>query len=423
MKILVIGGGGREHAIIWKLKQNPEVKEIFSSPGNGGISESATLLPACAENDWNSYVNLVKSKKIDLTIVGPEGPLASGIVDVFKEKKLKIFGPSKECAQLEGSKIFAKNFMKKHGIPTANFKVLEHHKEALNFLANLSLTTYKFPLVIKADGLAQGKGVVICQTMEEAKTIIGEMMVKKIFGPAGKKIIVEDKLEGREVSILAFCDGQNLKILPQAQDYKRAFDQDLGPNTGGMGSIAPSPLTESQIKEIERFILQPFLKGLQNENLDYRGIIYFGIMLTENGANVLEFNVRFGDPETQVILPLIETDLLEIMEAVISQTLSKISLKILNQTAVSAVLASNGYPGKYETDKEIFGLNEIEQKENILCFHAGTIKKDGKFFTRGGRVLNIVGLGGSREEAKNNCYAALSKISFEKMQFRTDIAS
>ncbi|MBI2119434.1 MAG: phosphoribosylamine--glycine ligase [Elusimicrobia bacterium] len=423
MKILVIGGGGREHAIIWKLKQNPEVKEIFSSPGNGGISESATLLPACAENDWSSYVNLVKSKKIDLTIVGPEAPLASGIVDAFKEKKLKIFGPSKECAQLEASKIFAKNFMKKHGIPTANFKVLEHSKEALNFLANLSLTTYKFPLVIKADGLAQGKGVVICQTLEEAKTILDQMMVKKIFGAAGKKIIVEDKLEGREVSILAFCDGRSLKILPQAQDYKRAFDQDLGPNTGGMGSIAPSPLTESQSKEIERFIFQPFLKGLQNENLDYRGIIYFGIMLTENGANLLEFNVRFGDPETQVILPLIETDLLEIIEAVLSQTLSKISLKMLNQTAVSAVLASGGYPGKYETDKEIFGLNEIEQKENILCFHAGTIKKDGKFFTSGGRVLNIVGLGGSREEAKNSCYAALSKISFEKMQFRTDIAS
>lgn len=421
MKILVIGGGGREHALIWKLKQNPEVKEIFCSPGNGGISEFATCLSACAENDWDSYVHLVKSKKIDLTIVGPEAPLALGIVDAFKKKKLKIFGPSKDCAKLEASKIFSKNFMRKHGIPTANFKVLEHYKEALNFLSNLSLTTYKFPLVIKADGLAQGKGVVICQTPEEAKTTMHNMMVKEIFGSAGKKILVEEKLEGKEVSILAFCDGKSLKILPQAKDYKKVFDQDLGPNTGGMGAIAPAPLTENQMKEIGRAILQPFLKALKNENLDYQGLIYFGIMLTMNGPFVLEFNVRFGDPETQVILPLVETDLLEIIEAVLSQTLEKITLKILNQTAVSVVLASGGYPEKYETHKEISGLEEIKQNKNILCFHAGTVKENDKFFTNGGRVLNIVGLGDSKEDAKNRCYAALSKISFENMRYRKDI--
>ncbi len=421
MRVLVLGGGGREHALIWKLKQNPEVKEIFCSPGNGGISRIATVLPGCAENDWDSYAAIAAQKKIDLTVIGPEIPLAQGIADTFRKKSLKIFGPDGAGARLESSKIFAKTFMRKYGIPTANSKILEHPKEAQNFLSNISLTTFQFPLVIKADGLAQGKGVMICSSQEEAAAAVEKMMVKKVFGSSGEKILIEEKLEGKEVSLLAFCDGKTILTLPPARDYKRIFDGDRGPNTGGMGSVAPVFLTEGLIKKIDQCVLQPFLKGVQNENLDYRGVIYFGLMMTSKGPYVLEFNVRFGDPETQSLMPLLESDLYQILEATAEQKLNKIKLEVSKDTCVGVVCASAGYPESAQKGKEIIGLDGFKNSSDCVIFHAGTVAENGKFFTNGGRVLNVVGKAPTLEQARDLCYKTLRHLQFEGIQYRRDI--
>ncbi len=421
MKVLVLGGGGREHAIVWKLKQSPTVQEIFCSPGNGGISHLATLVPACAENDWGSYADFAVQKGIDLTVVGPELPLSKGIVDIFRKRGLKIFGPDKASSQLESSKIFAKKFMRKHGLPTANCKILEHLQEANNFLANLSLTTFKFPLVVKADGLAQGKGVVICNTKQETEAAIDKMMIKKVFGPAGEKILIEEKLEGKEVSLLAFCDGKTIKTLPPARDYKRALDGDMGPNTGGMGSIAPVEVSPDQMRKIEQFIVQPFLKGIQNEDLDYRGVIYFGLMMTAKGPTLLEFNVRFGDPETQSLLPLLECDLADVFDAVSQKKLNKVDLKVSQDYCVGVVCASAGYPESVQKGKEIAGLNSFQDHSDLVVFHAGTLAQNEKFITNGGRVLNIVGKGATMEMARKKCYEAVAKVKFEGMHYRRDI--
>lgn len=430
MKLLVIGGGAREHALIWKLKQDPRIEKIFCSPGNGGISSLATIVPACAENDWNSYAEFAQRNDIDLTVVGPETPLAAGIVDSFQKKGLGIFGSNKSCARLESSKIFAKNFMKKYGIPTADFEVFDDHAKALDFVFNSQLSRPKHSLgspnsqlVIKADGLAHGKGVSVCSSLEEAEEAIEKMMVQKVFGKAGEKIVIEKKLSGEELSLIAFCDGKSLKPLPPARDYKRVYDNDQGPNTGGMGALAPIEVPAPVFQQIERRILDPFLKGIQSENLDYRGVIYFGLMLTEAGPFVLEFNVRFGDPETEVVLPLIETELLELFNAVEDQTLDALELKISDASCVAVVCSSGGYPGAFEVHKEISGLDSVPSSaQDLFIFHSGTLKEKNRYFTNGGRVLTVVGKDKTLKEAKRKAYGAVFKLEFNQMHFRNDIA-
>lgn len=420
-KILVVGGGAREHAVIWKLKQSPEVEKIFCSPGNGGIAGLAALIPACAECDWNSYADFVTQNKIDLTFVGPEAPLTAGIVDAFRKRGLKIVGPDQNAAKLEGSKIFAKQFMKKYGIPTAPFEVFDRPSDAIKYVSKFFGSNPSASLVVKADGLAAGKGVSVCETLEDAKNAVEQMMVKKAFGAAGEKIIIEERLRGLELSLMALCDGKTVKPLLPARDYKRVFDDNQGPNTGGMGAICPCPVPDETLQRIDREVVQPFLKGIQTEKLDYRGIIYFGLMLTDNGPFVLEFNARFGDPETQVVLPLIESDLLELFYAVIDQKLEHVPLKVSQQACVGVVCASGGYPGKFESHQEIHGLESASVNDGVAVFHAGTSQVKGKYFTGGGRVLTVTARQPSLKEARRKAYGAVFKIEFNKMHFRNDI--
>lgn len=424
MNVLVIGSGAREHVLIWKLKQNPEVKKIYCSPGNGGIGSITTLIPSFAESDWNSYADFAKQEAIDLTVVCPEKPLANGIADCFQEKGLRIFGPNKKCVQLESSKIFAKQFMKKHGIPTTNFHMFDNPAKAIDFVSHLHPPAhYHFPLVIKAEGLTAGKGGYICHTVEEAISVIEKIMVDKIFGTAGEKIFIEEKIDGKELSIMALCDGKTLKILPFARTYKRFFDNDPCPHTGGMSAMSPATVPNKTLKEIDKLILQPFIKGIRSENLDYRGVIYFGLMLTDKHPYVLELKVRFGDPETQVVLPLIQTDLLSLFNAVIDGNLRKVSLKVENAFCFGIVCASPTCPGKFKNGKEISGLDDIDTTdENSFVFHAGTSKKDDKYYTHGGRVLTVVAKGKSPNEARIKSHDIVSKIHFGKMHFRNDIA-
>ncbi len=447
MKILVIGAGGREHTIIWKLKSSKKVEEIYCIPGNGGIAQDAECVNLDL-NDFPALIRFVEEKNIDLTIVGPESPLVAGVVDAFREKNLKIFGPDKKSAQLEGSKIFAKNFLKKYNMPTAEFKVFDNADTALTYLTRLPdypLT----PCVVKADGLAAGKGVIVCNTFDQAKEAVEQMMVRRNFGAAGEKIVIEEKLKGEEATILAFCDGKSLLPLPASQDHKPVFDNDKGPNTGGMGAYAPAPVIDENIrKKINKEIFANFLKGVNAEKLDYRGIIYFGLMITEEGPKVLEFNCRFGDPEAQVTLPLLNEDLADLCLAAIDRKLSNYNLQsgICNlesgSAAVCVVLASGGYPGNYEKGKEIFGLEQAKKMRDITVFHAGTkgqmldpgyqIPADDKsgivhpascirYFTNGGRVLGVTGIDKSIEKAIKRTYKAVEKIKFERMHYRRDI--
>jgi len=420
MNVFVVGAGAREHALIWKLKQSREVEKIYCSPGNGGISHLATLIPACAENDWNSYVDFVQSRQVELTLIGPEVPLAGGVVDHFRKKGLKIFGPDANSARLEASKVYAKEFMKKYGIPTANYRKFDQYSEAFSFISSLP-GPYRFPLVVKADGLAAGKGVSLCANFEEAKAAVEKMMVQNVFGPAGATVLVEEKLEGTELSLMAFCDGKTIRTLPPARDYKRINDHDQGPNTGGMGSIAPTPVRDVVLEQIDREIVRPFLKGIRAENLDYRGIIYFGLMLTKSGPSVLEFNVRFGDPETQVVLPLVRSDLLQLFNAVVDQSLDKVRLEIDNKVCMSVVCASSGYPEKFQSHKEISGVDGLDADNGLFLFHAGTVKENDRYFTSGGRVLNVVAKADRLDECRTKCYNTLSKIGFEGMHYRRDI--
>ena len=420
MNILVIGSGGREHAIVWKFRQSRDVREVFCSPGNGGIGADARLLPACAEGDWASVAEMARRYKIDLTFVGPEAPLGAGIVDFFREKGLRIVGPDRRAAQLECSKAFAKEFMRRHGLPTADFEVFEDAGKALDycrarFKAGVSL-------VVKADGLAAGKGVTVCDTVEEAEAAVRSMMVEKVFGAAGNKVLIEERLSGDECSLMAFCDGKFLQSLPPARDHKRVFDGDKGPNTGGMGAVCPYTLPPGQLDQITRAVLLPFLKGLQKDGLDYRGIIYFGLMLTPKGPQVLEFNVRFGDPETQAVLPLVESDLAAVCDAVIDQKLDKVSFKVPAAFSFGVVCASGGYPGTSQKHKKISGLKEAAA-EGALVFHAGTTSEGGEFYTSGGRVLSVVAKAASFAEAREKCYRAVGKVHFEGMHYRKDIGS
>ncbi len=416
MKILIIGSGGREHAIAWKIKQSPLCDKLFCAPGNGGISQLAECVDIEPTN-IEALVKFVKHEGIDFTIVGPEAPLVGGIVDTFEKQKLRIFGPNRKAAQLEGSKIFAKEFMQRCNIPTASFKTFENVDKAVKFLEKA-----QFPLVVKADGLAAGKGVVICDKFPEAHKAVEEIMTKEIFKEAGKKIVIEECLFGEEVSILAISDGDDYIILDSAQDHKRIFDDDLGPNTGGMGAYSPTPfLDEEMLKKIETRIIDPTIRGMRREGNSFRGVLYAGLMITKEGPFVLEYNVRLGDPEAEVILPRLENDLLEVMLAASEYRLHEIDLKWDRRSCVGVVMSSGGYPGKYQTGFEIKGLDSINEKDDMVVFHAGTKKEGDNFLTAGGRVLVVTGMGNTIEKAITRAYHAVEKIKFERYFFRRDI--
>lgn len=417
LKILVIGSGGREHALVWKIKQNPLVGEVFCIPGNGGIAQIAECVNI-DQSDLEALADFAQGKSIDLTVIGPEVPLVDGIADVFDKKGLKVFGPSSEAARLEGSKSFAKEIMNKYGVPTGEASLFNNYAEAVSYLEGLNP-----PYVIKADGLAAGKGVFIAKTLEEAKAAVKSCLVDKQFGLAGELILIEECLEGPELSILAFSDGKDVLPMVPAQDYKRAYDNDEGLNTGGMGSYSPVPIvTPSLYDDIVKTILKPTIAGLASEGIEYRGVIYAGLMITEDGPKVLEFNVRFGDPETQAILPRLKSDILEPMLACAEGNLSGVKLDWTEEPCVTVVLASGGYPGGYKTGFEIKGLDEASAMDGITVFHAGTRLKDRKIATSGGRVLNVSALGKDFAQARDRAYAAIDKIHFEDIHYRKDIA-
>lgn len=418
MKILVIGAGGREHALVWKIRQSSRVEKIYCAPGNGGIAELAECVSIFSE-DIPALVDFAEREAIDFTIVGPEVPLSQGIVDEFQKKSLKIFGPTREGAELEASKAFAKEIMQKYGVPTGKGKVFN----ALN-LAKEYIRVEGAPLVVKADGLAAGKGVFVCPTVEEAEAALELMMTKKVFGLAGERVIVEECLIGEEASFIALTDGKTILPLVPSQDHKAVFDQDKGPNTGGMGAYAPAPIVTTEMAEtVMEQVFIPTLEGMKQEGRAFRGVLYAGLMLTASGPKVLEFNVRFGDPETQVILPLLESDLLELLEACLEGNLDKINLRWKQGSALCVVLASGGYPGSYQKGEEIFGLEKLASEKDVVAFHAGTSRKDSKVVTSGGRVLGITAWGENIQAAKDKAYLALEKINFEKMHYRKDIGA
>lgn len=428
MRILVIGSGGREHALVWKVAQSKRVDKIFCAPGNGGIAKLAECVDI-ASDDLENLLGFVKREKIDLTVVGPEVPLAQGIADEFRHYGFAVFGPSKNAAQLEASKVFAKELMAKYKVPTADFKIFDNASEAKKYIEKVGA-----PCVVKADGLAAGKGVIVAKTIEEAKEAVSSILEKKIFGAAGNKIIIEECLEGQEASILVITDGKEVVSLASAQDHKRIFDNDEGLNTGGMGAYSPAPIvTKELFKEILDKVIYRTIDGLAKEGIEYRGVLYAGIMLTKDGPKTLEFNVRFGDPETEAILPRLKSDLVEIMLAVSEGKLSRIRpLEWDSRACVCVVCAAGGYPGNYEKGKVINGLDEAEKMKDIVVFHAGTKqriindvgqKQEKEYLTNGGRVLGVTGLGNTIKDAIDKTYQAVGKISFEGMHYRKDIGS
>ncbi|WP_107689789.1 phosphoribosylamine--glycine ligase [Coprothermobacter proteolyticus] len=415
MNVLVIGSGGREHALIYKLKQSPLVQKIYCAPGNAGIAQMAELVNL-APTEVEKLRSFALKKSIDLIVVGPEVPLMEGIVDVFEEAGLTIFGPSKGAALLEGSKVFAKNLMKRCHVPTAEFEVFSRLEDAIAYVKRCQR-----PLVVKADGLAQGKGVVIAHSSEEAAEALESLMEEKVFGSAGEKVVVEELLQGVEASVFSLCNGTDAVILGSAMDYKRAFDGDQGPNTGGMGSISPHPLLTREMQQgILETIIKPVLRGLMEEGVSYSGVLYAGIMLTEDRPKVLEFNVRFGDPETQAMMPLLDSDLAQLLIATCTGNLHNVPVQWKNAKSVCVVAASKGYPGHYEVGYPINGLNNIQ---DAFIFHAGTkFDQEGNVLTSGGRVLSVVATGKSYEEARQKAYKEMEKISFPGMFYRKDIA-
>ena len=416
MKVLIVGSGGREHVLCWKIKQSKRVKKLYCAPGNGGISQIADCVDISAEN-VGKLLEFAKKNKIDLTIVGPEAPLVLGIVDAFEKAGLTIFGPNQYAAQLEGSKVFAKEFLQRRNIPTASFQVFDDPEEALSYLSKALL-----PVVVKADGLAAGKGVFVCHKQKEAQEAVGLIMKDKIFRDAGKRIVIEDCLSGEEVSILAIADGENYLMLESSQDHKRIFDDDLGPNTGGMGAYSPAPVVNYDLlKKIETRVIEPTIRGMKREGHPFKGVLYAGLMITSDGPMVLEYNVRFGDPETQAVLPRLQNDLLDVMLAACEGELNKVKLKWDERNCVCVVLTSGGYPNKYDTGKEIIGLEKAQKLKDVLIFHAGTTKKDDKLLTCAGRVLGVVGLGDGVESAIKKAYGAVEQITFDHCFFRRDI--
>ena len=416
MKILVVGGGGREHAIVKKLAQSKKNPKIYVAPGNAGTEEIATNV-AISVMDFDALADFAKKEKIDLTVVGMDDPLVGGIVDRFEAEGLRVFGPRKNAAILEGSKAFSKDLMKKYGIPTAAYENFNDPQKAIKYLE-----TANYPIVLKADGLALGKGVLICKTFEEAKSGIEELMIDKSFGDAGNTIVIEEFLQGREVSVLSFVDGTHYALMTSAQDHKRAKDGDEGLNTGGMGTFSPSPFyTEEVDRYCKEHIYQKTVDAMRAEGREFKGIIFYGLMLTKSGVKVLEYNARFGDPETQVVLPRMENDIIDVFEACIDGCLDKIDLKFEKNAAVCVVLASDGYPLKYEKGKKIKGLENFEGKTDIFAFHAGTKKVNGDVLTNGGRVLGITATAPTLKEARDKAYEATKLIDFENKYMRNDI--
>lgn len=414
MKILVVGGGGREHALIWKIAQNPRAEKIYCAPGNGGISQLAECVDIAA-TDIEAMVAFAKEKAIDFVVVAPDDPLALGMVDAMEAAGIRAFGPNKAAAIIEASKAYSKQLMKKYHIPTAEYEIFSDYSAAKEYVE-----TCKIPVVLKADGLALGKGVLICKTREEARAGLKTIMEDKAFGSAGNTVVIEEFLEGPEVSVLTFCDGTTILPMESAQDHKRALDNDEGTNTGGMGTFCPTPkYTAEMRRRVEEEIIVPTMHALNKEGRKFKGVIFFGLMLTKDGPKLLEYNARFGDPEAQSVLFRMKNDLLTILEAVVDERLNEIQLEWEPGAAVCVVMASGGYPGSYEKGKEITGLGQVD--EDVMVFHAGTKLEDGKFRTAGGRVLGVTARGRDMEEAREKAYANVKKIHFDGAHYRTDI--
>lgn len=426
MKVLVIGGGGREHALVWKLAQSPHVTRLWAAPGNAGIAververtgEPVTCVPVGAE-DLPGLLAFAREQRPDLTVVGPDNPLALGVVDLFAEHGLRAWGPNRRAAQFEASKAFAQQFMERHGIPAPRAGVFTAPRAASRFAAELGGRC-----AVKADGLALGKGVLLCRDMARADAAIEQMLVQGAFGEAGRRIVIQEWIEGTEVSLHALCDGRTAQLFPTSQDHKRALDGDAGPNTGGMGTYSPTPwLTDTQLEQTRREILEPWLRGCAAEGLDFRGLLYPGLMWTAQGPRVLEFNARFGDPETQVYLPRLESDLLELLEASVAGTLDRIELRWRPQSAVCVVMASAGYPGSYARGRPIHGLEEAARLPRVKVFHAGTARAGDHVVTSGGRVLGVTAWADTLAAARDAAYAAVERIRFEGAHYRRDIAA
>ena len=416
MKILVVGGGGREHAICYGLHKSKRVTKLYCAPGNAGIAEYAECVDI-GVMDFEKQVAFAKENAIDLVVVAPDDPLAAGLVDEFEKAGIKAFGPRKNAAILEGSKAFSKDLMKKYGIPTAAYETFDDPEKALEYIE-----TAKMPIVLKADGLALGKGVLICNDLESAKEGVKEIMQDKKFGSAGSRMVVEEFMTGREVSVLSFVDGKNIRIMTSAQDHKRAGDGDTGLNTGGMGTFSPSPFYTEEVDRICREkIYQPTVDAMRAEGREFKGIIFFGLMITEDGPKVLEYNARFGDPEAQVVIPRMKNDLLDVIEACVDGTLGDVELEFEDNAAVCVILASEGYPVKYEKGFEIKGLENFKDKDDYFCFHAGSKFADGKIVTNGGRVLGITAKGDDLKQARAKAYEATGWIEFENKYMRHDI--
>jgi phosphoribosylamine--glycine ligase len=416
MKVLVVGGGGREHALAWKLSQSSRVEEVFCAPGNGGISQSARCL-AIAADDLEGLVRFAQDEKVDLTVVGPELPLTMGIVDLFQKENVRIFGATQGAAQLEGSKAFAKDLMQAYNIPSARYRVFGDHDQAAAYIKKEGT-----PIVVKADGLAAGKGVILAETEQEAIDALDDIMVKRVFGEAGDRVVIEEWLEGEEASFIAFSDGERVLPLASSQDHKAVYDDDKGPNTGGMGAYSPAPVVTPDVHDrIMNEIMIPTVKALAAEGYPYQGVLYAGLMIKEGEPKVLEFNCRLGDPETQPIFMRMGGDLVPVMEACIEGDLTGVEIAWDPRTAVCVVMASRGYPGSYEKGKPIQGLEKVTAMEGVFVFHAGTKVKDHHYMTAGGRVLGVTGLGKGIKEAMERAYRAVSEITWEGVHFRTDI--
>lgn len=413
MKLLVVGGGGREHALVWALSKSPKIDKLYCAPGNGGIAALAECVPIKA-TDIGGMVDFVKREAIDFVLVAPDDPLALGMVDAIEQAGILAFGPSAAAAVIESSKAFSKNLMQAYDIPTADFAVFYDMEKAFEYIVEKGA-----PIVVKADGLALGKGVVVAQTVDEAQAAVKSMMEERLFGDAGSRVVIEECLSGPEVTVLCFTDGNTIVPMPSSQDHKRAFDNDEGPNTGGMGAFSPSRYYTDEIaKQCMETIFLPTMNAMNQEGRTFKGVIYFGLMLTQDGPKVIEYNARFGDPECQTLLPLLETDLFEILQAVVEQRLSDMDIRFSTEASCCLVLASGGYPGKYETGKEITGLDDAS---GALVFHAGTKLEDGKVKTSGGRVLGVTAAAQSIDDAIKKAYKSASKIHFDNMHFRTDI--
>lgn len=416
MKILVIGSGGREHAVVWKLKQSPKVEKIYCAPGNGGISEIAECVPIKVM-EFDKLVEFAKDNAVDMTVVTPDDPLAAGAVDAFEAAGLRAFGPNKAAAIIEGSKAFAKDLMKKYNIPTAKYEVFDSSADAIEYIKSMD----KFPVVVKADGLALGKGVIIAEDLGAAEDAVHSIMDDKVFGAAGGKVVIEEFLTGPEISVLAFTDGKTIKPMVSAQDHKRAYDNDKGLNTGGMGTFSPSRIYTPEVAdECMKNIFLPTVEAMNAEGRPFKGVLYFGLMKTADGVKVIEYNCRFGDPETQVVLPRLNTDLVDIFDAVIDERLSDVDISWKDDACVCVVMASGGYPQKYQTGYPIEGIKQAESL-GALVFHAGTKYEDGKFLTAGGRVLGVTAMGKTLDEAIENAYKYVELISFKDAHFRRDI--